>query len=231
VTTTTSTFRTFSSSCHALDEAAVAGRLGRLRELIAQRATRGTVTVCAVTKGFGPEAVRIAHRLGCEAIGENYAQEAITKLGEVGREHPPLHFIGRLQSNKVRSLASVVAVWQSVDRVSVVEEIAKRAPRARIYVQVNATGEPDKGGCPIGDTALIVNHARSAGLVVEGLMTVGPTVPDDDHTRRVFAEVRRLADDLGLAGCSMGMSGDLEIALAEGATLVRVGSAIFGERP
>lgn len=213
-----------------MDEAAVARRLGHLRELLGAQATRGPVTVCAVTKGFGPDAMRLAHRLGCDAVGENYAQEAVTKLAEVGDEHPPLHFIGRLQSNKVRSLANLVAVWQSVDRVGLIDEIAKRAPAARIYVQVNATGEPDKGGCEVIDAASLVDRARAAGLMVEGLMVVGPTVPHEAETRRAFATVRRLADDLALQGCSMGMSGDLEIALAEGATLVRVGSALFGDR-
>lgn len=214
-----------------MDEAAVARRLSRLRETLATQATRGPVTVCAVTKGFGAEAIRVAQRLGCDAIGENYAQEAVTKLSEVGEAHPPLHFIGRLQTNKVRSLANIVAVWQSVDRVGLIDEIAKRAPAARIYVQVNATGEPDKGGCAESDVAALVGRARGAGLVVEGLMVVGPTVPHAAETRRAFATVRRLADDLALQGCSMGMSGDLEIALAEGATLVRVGSALFGDRP
>lgn len=187
--------------------------------------------MCAVTKGFGADAVRIAQRLGCDAIGENYAQETLSKIGEVGDAHPPVHFIGRLQTNKVRQLVGVVDVWQSVDRVSLVDEIAKRSARARVYVQVNATGEPDKGGCAPGDVAQLVERARSAGLQVEGLMTVGPTRPDPERTTQAFVTVRAMADDLGLVGCSMGMSGDIELALAAGTTMVRVGSALFGERP
>jgi len=214
-----------------LDEAAVARRLAQLRDTVSRGATRGPVAICAVTKGFGSDAVRLAHRLGCDAVGENYAQETVAKIAEVGNEHPPVHFIGRLQSNKIRSLVGVVDVWQSVDRASLIDEIVKRAPGARIYVQVNATGEPDKGGCAPDDTGPLVERARHAGLRVEGLMTVGPTTPDPDMTRRAFSLVRALADRLGLAGCSMGMSGDVDIALAEGSTLVRVGTALFGERP
>ncbi len=173
----------------------------------------------------------MAHRLGCDAVGENYAQEAITKIAAVGGVHPPVHFIGRLQSNKVRSLVDVVSVWQSVDRASLIDEIAKRSAGAHIYVQVNATQEPDKGGCSPQEAPRLVERAQRAGLVVDGLMTVGPTDEDPKGTRRAFALVRALANQLGLAGCSMGMSGDLEIALAEGSTMLRVGTALFGERP
>jgi uncharacterized pyridoxal phosphate-containing UPF0001 family protein len=122
-------------------------------------------------------------------------------------------------------------VWQSVDRVSLVDELVKRAPGARIYVQVNATDEPDKGGCALDAAAGLVHHARVGGLVVEGLMTVGPTDAHPERTQAAFRAVRQAADDLELAGCSMGMSGDIELALAAGSTMVRVGTALFGERP
>ena len=215
----------------AIDEAAVARRLAQLREQLARGARRGPVSLCAVTKGFGADAVTLAHRLGCEAVGENYAQEAVAKIAAAGAEHPPVHFIGRLQTNKIRSLVGVVDVWQSVDRDSVIDELAKRANGARIFVQVNATAEPDKGGCPMSDAKGLVERARTRGLEVLGLMTVGPTNGDPTATRSAFASVRELADRLGLAGCSMGMSGDLDIALEEGTTLVRVGTGLFGERP
>lgn len=214
-----------------MDEAAVARRLERLRETVHRGATRGAVTICVVTKGFGVDAVRLAHRLGCDAIGENYAQELASKITEAGTDHPPVHFIGRLQSNKVRSLVGLVDVWQSVDRAALVDEIALRDPGAHVYVQVNATGEPDKGGCLVADAEALVERARRAGLLVDGLMTVGPTTPDPAITRRAFATVRALADRLELTGCSMGMSGDVDLALAEGTTLVRLGTAVFGERP
>lgn len=214
-----------------MDESAVARRLANLRETVRIGARRGPVSICAVTKGFGSEVVALAQRLGCDAIGENYAQEVQSKIAEVGTHHPPVHFIGRLQSNKIRSLAGVVAVWQSIDRASLVDELAKRVPGARMFVQVNATDEVDKGGCRPRDVASLVRRARDQGLLVEGVMAVGPTSGDPVATRRAFASVRRMADDLGLEGCSMGMSGDIDIALEEGTTLVRVGTALFGERP
>lgn len=214
-----------------MDEAAVARRLAQLREQLAAHATRGPVAICAVTKGFGADAVALAQQLGCDAVGENYAQEAVRKIALTGTAHPPVHFIGRLQTNKVRLLVGVVDVWQSVDRDSVVAELAKRDGGARIYVQVNATDEPDKGGCPPSAAPRLVERARAAGLEVLGLMTVGPTDADPARTSAAFGAVRRLADDLGLHGCSMGMSGDLDIALREGTTMVRVGTALFGERP
>jgi hypothetical protein len=213
-----------------IDEAAVAERLTALRAVIAEGQQRGDVTLCAVTKGFDASTWRLAKRLGCVAIGENYAQEVVRKQSEVGNDHPAVHFIGQLQTNKVRSLASIVAVWQSVDRAALVTEIAKRAPGSRIFVQVNATGEPEKGGCTLGEAGGLVAQARESGLVVEGLMTVGPTDADPQRTRAAFAAVRRCADELGLHGCSMGMTGDLAIALAEGSTMVRIGTALFGPR-
>ena len=213
-----------------IDEAAVAERLTALRAVIAEGQQRGDVTLCAVTKGFDASTWRLAKRLGCVAIGENYAQEVVRKQSEVGNDHPAVHFIGQLQTNKVRSLASIVAVWQSVDRAALVVEIAKRAPGSRIFVQVNATGEPEKGGCTLGEAGGLVAQARESGLVVEGLMTVGPTDADPQRTRVAFAAVRRCADELGLHGCSMGMTGDLAIALAEGSTMVRIGTALFGPR-
>ncbi|MFZ8966135.1 MAG: YggS family pyridoxal phosphate enzyme [Ilumatobacteraceae bacterium] len=214
-----------------MDESAVADRLAELRRVVNAGATRGPVTICAVTKGFGAAVVALAHRLGCDAIGENYAQEVTAKIAAVGTDHPPVHFIGRLQSNKVRSLVGVVTVWQSVDRESIVDELAKRSPGAHVYIQVNATSEADKGVCEPEDASGLVERARRAGLIVDGLMTVGPTDGNPRRTRDAFAMVRRLADAVGVIGCSMGMSGDVEIALEEGSTMVRVGSALFGERP
>jgi pyridoxal phosphate enzyme (YggS family) len=190
------------------------------------------VLLVAVTKGFGVEAVRAAQRAGCSAIGENYAQELIAKLSSMPpNERPQVHFIGQLQSNKVASLAPYVNVWQSVDRVSIAQAIAKRAPGARIMIQVNATGEAGKGGCAPSDTVTLVSQAQSLGLDVIGLMTVGPTSGDPVHTETAFRAVAQLGHDLGLAELSMGMSDDLDIAVPLGATMVRVGRSLFGERP
>ena len=196
-------------------------------------ATGRDVELVAVTKGFPAAAVTAAVAAGCERIGENYAQELLAKSdavdGAVPRR-PAVHFIGRLQSNKVRQLASVVDVWESIDRPALVREVAKRAAGATVLSQVNATGEPDKGGCPLADVAGLVDAAATAGLDVDGLMTVGPTDGDLTATADAFRSVRRATDDLGLATCSMGMSGDLDIALDCGTTRVRVGTALFGFR-
>ena len=209
----------------------VAERLDSVRRRIAAAGGTG-VDVLAVTKGFGPDAIEAAVACGLDDVGENYAQEAIEKVrvlraaGLVFR----LHFIGRLQSNKVRHLAGVVDIWQIIDRASLVDELARCAPGAAVFVQVNATGEADKGGCALADVDRLVDQARSRGLDVRGLMTVGPTEPDATLTRTAFRSTRAAVDRLGLGECSMGMTDDLEIAVGEGSTLVRVGTALFGSR-
>lgn len=209
----------------------VAQRLDRIDARIRERTDR-RVTVIAVTKAFGVEAVRAAVAAGCRDIGENYAQELVDKMREYGdHNRPTVHFIGRLQSNKVKMLAPVVDVWQSVDRASLVDEIARRAPGARIFVQVNATGEADKGGCDPGLVPELVETARARGLRVEGLMVVGPTDGDPQRTATAFTKVAALAREVGVSELSMGMSDDLDLALDAGSTMVRIGSAIFGGRP
>jgi PLP dependent protein len=174
--------------------------------------------------------VTAAASAGCRAIGENYAQELVVKAPVAAAAGLAVHFIGQLQTNKVRQLAGLVDVWETVDRPRLVAELARRAPGARILVQVDTTGEAGKGGCPVADVPALVAAAGDAGLVVEGLMTVGPTDGGPEAARPGFRTVRRLVDDLGLVTCSMGMSGDLEVAVAEGATEVRVGTALFGPR-
>lgn len=164
-------------------------------------------------------------------IGENYAQELIAKWTDLEDVAAGVHFIGRLQSNKVRQLATRVDVWESVDRASLIDEIAARQPGAALLVQVNATGEPDKGGCQPDDVGELVTKGLNLNLNVNGLMTVGPTDGDVARTRRAFQHVRGLVDELGLTTCSMGMSHDLDVALECGTTRVRVGTALFGERP
>jgi hypothetical protein len=139
--------------------------------------------------------------------------------------------IGRLQTNKVRQLAGRVDCVETVDRAGLVDELSRRCPGMHVLVQVNATGEPDKGGCDPGDVGALVARASEAGLVVDGLMTVGPTTGGPEAARPGFRIVRELVDRFGLAVCSMGMSDDLEVAVQEGSTRVRVGSALFGARP
>jgi pyridoxal phosphate enzyme (YggS family) len=211
----------------------VADRLAEVRRRIERAGGGPEVAVLAVTKGFGPEAMAAAVAAGCPAVGENYAQELLAKLDALGAldvPRPEVHFIGRLQSRKVRTVAGVVDVWQSIDRSVLVDEVAKRAPGARIMVQVNVSDEPQKGGCTPADAPGLVAAARGAGLEVEGLMTVGRTGPPD-AAREGFRMLRRLADEVGVRQRSMGMSEDLEVAVSEGSTMVRVGTALFGERP
>jgi PLP dependent protein len=198
------------------------------------------VKLIAVTKTFDATAITSAFTTGCDAVGENYAQELIAKLDQVPKDQRlPVHFIGRLQSNKIRSLLNCVDVWQSVDRLSLVDEIAKRCLTrnqvklinpVQIMLQVNSTNEPDKGGCQPSDVEALLTRARSLGLDVIGLMTVGPTESDMTATRNAFRLVGKIAKDLGLKELSMGMTSDLEIAVEEGSTAVRIGSGLFGTR-
>ncbi|CAB4364298.1 unannotated protein [freshwater metagenome] len=215
----------------------VAERLAAVRERIA-RAGGADVSVLAVTKLFSIEHCWSAHRAGCAAVGENYAQEVVAKFasqldGDGGAVPLPfeVHFIGQLQTNKVRQLASLIDVYESVDRLSLVSELSKRAPGAAVLIQAACLHEPGKGGCPIEAVPALVDAARAAGLDVRGLMTVGPTTGGAEAARAGFRVVRALVDALELDICSMGMTDDLEVAVQEGSTQVRIGSALFGERP
>ena len=207
----------------------VAARLAAVRQRIA--AAGGTdVRVLPVTKTFPIEACWAAWRAGCTDVGENYAQEAVAKLGTAASIPFGVHFIGQLQSNKVRTLAPLVSVYETVDRPSLVRELARRAPGAKVLVQADTSGEPGKGGCPMNEVPALVESAGAAGLEVLGLMTVGPTEGGAEAARAGFKAVRAMVDRLGLSWCSMGMTDDLEVAVQEGATQVRVGSALFGPR-
>ena len=184
----------------------VARRLAELRTELSgvDRRWEHPVEIVAVTKGFDRRAIDAAAGAGCTAVGENYAQELLTKREAIEEHGLDVHFIGRLQSNKVRQIGGIVGRWSSLDRASVVDEVAKRAPGGRVLVQVNATGEAGKGGCPPGEVAALVDRAAARGLVVEGLMTVGPTGEPAEAARPGFALVRSLVDDLGLAVCRWG---------------------------
>jgi hypothetical protein len=201
------------------------------------------VQLIAVTKGFGVDVVRDALGHGLFDIGESYAQEMAAKVDELdadtaagtaGDGPPPVeprwHFIGRLQRNKVRKIAPFVTLWHSVDRLSLGAEIAQRAPGAAVLAQVGLTGEESKGGCPESRLHALLDGLTDLGLAVRGLMTIGPLGPAED-ARPVFRKLRQLADRYDLVECSMGMSADLEVAVEEGSTMVRLGSALFGTRP
>lgn len=207
----------------------VAGQVTEVREQIAAAASRAgrdpaSVTLVAATKTVTPALVAEVIAAGVPDVGENRAQELLAKTAVAGARW---HFLGQLQRNKVRALAPWVSCWQSVDRVELGLEIAHRAPGARVLVQVNLGEEPQKGGCRPAAVGPLVEALAGAGLDVAGLMTVPP---HDGEPRRWFARLRELAGGLGLTELSMGMTEDYAVAVEEGATLVRVGRALFGAR-
>ena len=207
--------------------------MDELRQRI-QRAGGVGVHIVAVTKTFGLDAVLAAAAAGCDGIGENYAQELVAKLA--GHDAlPPVHFIGQLQTNKVKLVAPFVAVYETVDRASLATTLAARVPGASVLVQVRPEGESastaGKAGCTIDEAPALVERCRELSLRPLGLMTIGPTTGGPQAARPGFRAVRALVDRLGLTVCSMGMTDDLEVAVDEGSTQVRVGSALFGPRP
>jgi pyridoxal phosphate enzyme (YggS family) len=199
-----------------------------------------SVAIVAVTKGFGPEACREALEAGLTMLGENRVQEALKKMDEVtgaGRPQgtllPDWHLIGHLQSNKIRPAAGRFKLIQSVDSVRLAEQIARVTPAQQVLVEVNVAREPQKSGAA-PDEALAVVRGVSGLLDVRGLMCLGPTHGDP---LSAFTELRAVRDEaqerLGreLPILSMGMSGDFEVALAAGSTMLRLGQVLFGPRP
>jgi pyridoxal phosphate enzyme (YggS family) len=205
--------------------------------------TPDEVRLVAVAKTFPAEDIREAHRAGIQDIGENYVQELLAKREPLAAEEIRWHFLGHLQKNKVRQIAPWISLIHAVDSRGVAEEIDRRAAQAGrvidVLVEVNTTGEETKFGVSPDAT---VSFCRSldglAHLRVAGLMTIGPFLPDAEGSRPMFRTLRQLRDEarsLGQANLtmqhlSMGMSGDFEVALEEGATLIRIGTAIFGPR-
>lgn len=206
----------------------VAQRLEQLRSRIsATGCDPSEVTIVGVTKGFPSEVVTVAQTLGIDAIGENYAQELLQKQGELARDIN-WHFLGALQRNKIPSLAPYVHCFQGLARVEEIATLARVAPKVDVFIEVNTMTASGRGGAQLREVPGLVEEAQNKGLNVRGLMTVAPFGGD---AREAFSSVRKLVDSLGLKECSMGMSGDLEVALQEGSTMVRVGEALFGPRP
>lgn len=217
-----------------VDPAAVTRRVAAVRERIARAGGAG-VRLVAVTKAFSSDAVAAAVAAGVVDVGENYAQELLGKVPDLTARGEDVasvrwHFLGRLQRNKVRALAPYVHLWQSVDRAELGAEIARRAPRAAVLVQVNLSGERQKGGCAWGDVPALVADLRAMDLDVKGLMGVGPAGVAED-ARAGFRRLVAVADELGLPERSIGMTDDLEVAVEEGSTMVRIGRDLFGARP
>ena len=202
-------------------------RLEEINKIIDAKA-QNPVTLIGVTKGFTHEEVNIASELGIKNFGENYAQELLTKNPLVDPEIS-WHYIGQLQSNKIRKISHLVDVWHSVTSLKLAREIHKRNGQAKILLQVSLMGPSNSKGFEVEQLPQLISELRDMNIDISGLMTMG--VPGDMvATRVVFKELRKLADTFELPECSMGMSDDFEIALESGASMIRVGSAIFGNR-
>ena len=202
-------------------------RLEEINKIIDAKA-QNPVTLIGVTKGFTHEEVNIASELGIKNFGENYAQELLTKNPLVDPEIS-WHYIGQLQSNKIRKISHLVDVWHSVTSLKLAREIHKRNDQAQILLQVSLMGPSNSKGFEVEQLPQLISELRDMNIDISGLMTMG--VPGDMvATRVVFKELRKLADTFELPECSMGMSDDFEIALESGASMIRVGSAIFGNR-
>jgi pyridoxal phosphate enzyme (YggS family) len=222
-----------------------AARIAAVRGLVQQAAERagrdpGAVRIIAVTKTLPPEAARAALAAGLEDIGENYVQEARNKRRALGGEGN-WHLIGGLQRNKVRTAVEVFDRLHTIDAPALAADLAREAARVGrrvpVLVQVNVSGDPRKRGVsPDGVESLARLIAELPPLQLDGLMTIGPQTGDSEVVRRCFRRLRDLRDDvqngLGveLPHLSMGMSDDFVIAVEEGATLVRLGRALFGSR-
>jgi len=215
----------------AVSAAEVGQRLAEVRARIEQAGGEPErVTVVAVTKDFGPDVVEAALANNLLDCGENRADQLVAKAAAGTSAAVRWHYLGNVQRNKVARLAPHVALWQAVDRLAAGEEIAKRAPGARVLVQVNVSGEAQKHGCKPDDTHALVDQLLALGLEVRGLMAVGPTGPTEE-ARPAFRTITSLADRIGLPVRSMGMTADMEVAVQEGSTMVRIGRALFGDRP
>lgn len=200
-----------------------------------------SIELLAVSKTFGTDAVRSAHAAGQRAFGENYVQEGVEKITALSGLPLVWHFIGPIQSNKTRQIAENFDWVHSIDRLKIAERLSAARPANRaplqVCIQINIGDETSKSGVPPAEAlALAQSILKLPQLRLRGLMAIPPASDDVAVQRRHFGELRALRDSLAAGGCaldtlSMGMSADIEAAIAEGATMVRVGTAIFGARP
>lgn len=240
-----------------MSQTSLRSRLDRVRERIRAAEARagrpaGCVRLVAVTKGFPAAVVVDAIAAGIDTIGENRVQEAAEKKPAVARASSAAwHLIGHLQTNKVARAIETFDVIESIDSVRLVQAVARRAAvtarRVPVLVEVNVTGEPAKtGASPAELFAVLEAAAAESALELRGLMAMGPLTDDEARTRAAFAQARSLLDAAVARGLvnraagerggeaapelSMGMSDDFELAILEGSTMVRIGSALFGRR-
>ena len=216
---------------------AVADGLGRVRERIAdaeRRAGRtvGSVTLVAVSKRKPPEDIVAAYEAGQLDFGENYVQEFEAKRAALpALPRARFHLIGRLQSNKAKRAAGLFAAIHTLDSVKLAGRLDRQDQFLDVFLEVKLSHEEAKSGMPAETIPTVLRAVELApSLRLAGLMTMPPWHPDPERSRPYFRQLRELAEAHGVRGLSMGMSRDLEVAIAEGATHVRVGTAIFGER-
>ncbi len=203
------------------------------------------VRLIAVSKGQPVESIAAAVAAGQIDFGENYAEELVAKAQEFASvtsgQSPVWHFQGRLQSNKINKLRPFVSWWHTLDSPERASALAQRVPGATVLIQIDSTdGLGDRSGVPLVEVPQLVHHARGCGLTVVGLMTVAPIpAPSQQNgadsalseaAYRSFSGLATMADELELPERSMGMSGDLEVAVRAGTTIIRVGAALFGPR-
>jgi PLP dependent protein len=222
-----------------LAAAGLESNLRGLEQRVAQACRRsgrspGEVTLVAVTKTVAAGDIARAFELGIRHFGENRVQEAESKIAELSHlaPSPVWHMIGRLQSNKIKRAVELFDVIQSVDSAAQAEMINRRAhKRLPVFLEVNAGGEKSKAGFSPDEAAeAFPTISRLANLEVRGLMTVAPAVDNPEKVRGIFRKMRELRAELGLEQLSMGMSDDFEVAIEEGATMIRIGQALFGAR-
>jgi pyridoxal phosphate enzyme (YggS family) len=217
----------------------IAANLRRVRERVdaaCRRAGRSPaeVTIVGISKGFPASVVVEAWQAGLRDMGENRVQEAASKIAVAAEKgaRPRWHLVGHLQTNKVKTALSLFDIIHSVDSLHLVEAISRAAVKSMpVLLEVNVSGEPSKYGLRPEEVEPTLAKARALpNIDVQGLMTVAPLVDNPEDVRPVFRRLRELAQTLGLPQLSMGMSDDFEVALEEGATMIRIGRAIFGPR-
>jgi pyridoxal phosphate enzyme (YggS family) len=213
---------------------------GRIERAAVAAGRPGGVALLAASKSQPAAAVRALAALGQRAFGENYVQEALAKQRELADLDLEWHLIGPLQSNKCREVAQQFDWLQSLDREKLIEPLARHRPASRapleVLIEVNVDAEASKSGCHPDEVPRLAERiVKAQGLRLRGLMAIPAPAPDPAQRRAAFARVRRLFDALradheGIDTLSIGMSGDFELAIAAGATLVRIGTALFGPR-
>ncbi|HVE94345.1 MAG TPA: alanine racemase [Acidimicrobiales bacterium] len=207
----------------------VAENLAAVRDRIA--AAGGdpeAITIVAVTKDQPREVIPAALAAGLVDLGENRAEALVAAASEHAAAR--WHYLAPIQRNKIARLAPHVAVWQTVDREAAAVAVTRHSPQSRMLVQVNLTQDANRGGCALKEVAPLVEKLRAQSVAVLGLMAVGPLGPPS-ASREGFRAVCDLADVLDLPVRSLGMSGDLEVAVQAGSTMVRIGASLFGPRP